>query len=252
MTDTAGGVREFPGGAVASTQYSASTGGYTAPGTFPAVVDSGDSVCVPGACNPNHIWSASIPVPTLEAAWPQLGTLEAIEVTARNGLGEWGGRVTAMTLVGSESNVSLSGDVFAGALGLKSDWFTVGTTISGTGVGMAPTPDGRGYWVVGSNGSLSPFGDASFEGSADGLVLNRPVVGMAVTVDGKGYWLVASDGGIFSYGDARLRLDRQPGAEHADRGHGRHPRRQGLLAGRRRRWGLQLRRRGASSARPAT
>ncbi len=204
VTDTAGEVREFPGGGVASTQYSASTGGYTAPGTFPAVPDPGDEVCVPGACNPDHTWSVSIPVPSVEAAWPRLGDLETIEVTARNGFGDWGGRVTAMTLVGSASNVSLSGDAFAAALGLKSDWFTVGTTITGPGVGMAATPDGRGYWVVGANGSLFAFGDATFEGSADGLALNRPVVGTAATSDGRGYWLVASDGGIFGYGDARF------------------------------------------------
>ena len=37
VSDTAGKVMEFPDGAVAATQYSASTGGYTAPGTFPAV-----------------------------------------------------------------------------------------------------------------------------------------------------------------------------------------------------------------------
>ncbi len=204
VTDTAGSVMVFPNGPIASTQYSASTGGYTAPGAFPAVADAGDAICVPGACNPDHTWSASIPVATVDAAWPALGTLEAIDVTARNGFGDWGGRVTAMTLVGSAGSVSLSGDAFAGALGLKSDWFTVGTTITAPTTGMAPTPDGKGYWVVGSNGSLFAFGDASFDGSADNLALARPIVGMAATPDGGGYWLVASDGGIFSYGDARF------------------------------------------------
>ena len=67
------------------TQYSASTGGYTNPGAFPAVPDAGDAVCVPGACNPNHTWTASVPVSTIESAWPQLGTLESISVTGRNG-----------------------------------------------------------------------------------------------------------------------------------------------------------------------
>ena len=204
VTDTAGVVMEFAGGTVASTQYSASTGGYSAPGAFPAVVDAGDSVCVPGACNPNHTWSVSIPVSSVEAAWPRLGTLEAIQVTARNGFGDFGGRVTTMTLVGSASNVSLTGDAFAAGLGLRSDWFRVGTTITGPGVGMAATPDGKGYWVVGANGSLFAFGDATYQGSADGLALNKPVVGMAATADGKGYWLVASDGGIFDYGDAHF------------------------------------------------
>ena len=202
MPDGVGQVMEFPGGAVAATQYSASTGGDTAPGAFPAVPDAGDSICVPNACNPNHTWTASIAVTTVEATWPQLGTLEAIDITGRNGLGDWGGRVTAMTLVGSDQSVSLTGDAFAGALGLNSDWFTVTNSLGGPAVGTAATPDGKGYWVVGSNGSVAIFGDATYDGSADGLPLSRPVVGMAATPDGKGYWLVASDGGIFNYGDA--------------------------------------------------
>ena len=76
---------EFAGGAVAATQYSASTGGYTAPGAFPAVPDTGDSICVPGACNPNHTWTSSVPVSTIDATWPQLGTLASISITGRNG-----------------------------------------------------------------------------------------------------------------------------------------------------------------------
>ena len=69
-------------------------------------------------------------------------------------------------------------------------------------VGVATTPDGRGYWLVGSDGGIFSFGDAGFFGSAGGLKLNAPVVGMAATADGDGYWLVASDGGIFNYGNA--------------------------------------------------
>ena len=69
-------------------------------------------------------------------------------------------------------------------------------------VGMAATPDGGGYWLVGSDGGIYAYGDAAFYGSAGALTLNAPIVGMAATSDGKGYWLVASDGGIFNYGDA--------------------------------------------------
>jgi hypothetical protein len=67
---------------------------------------------------------------------------------------------------------------------------------------MAATPDGKGYWLVASDGGVFSFGDAAFYGSTGGLVLNKPIVGMAATPDGKGYWLVASDGGVFSFGDA--------------------------------------------------
>ena len=69
---------------------------------------------------------------------------------------------------------------------------------------LAATPDGLGYWVVGTNGSVTPYGTATNYGSMAGHVLNQPIVGVASTPDGKGYWLVASDGGIFSFGDAQF------------------------------------------------
>ena len=91
---------------------------------------------------------------------------------------------------------------------------------------MAATPDGRGYWLVASDGGVFAYGDAAFHGSTGNLVLNRPVVGMAATPDGRGYWLVASDGGIFAFGDAGFHgsagdLVAQP----AGGGHGRRPHR---------------------------
>jgi hypothetical protein len=69
-------------------------------------------------------------------------------------------------------------------------------------VGMAATPDGRGYWLVASDGGVFAYGDAAFYGSTGNIRLNQPVVGMATTPDGHGYWAVASDGGVFAYGDA--------------------------------------------------
>jgi hypothetical protein len=70
--------------------------------------------------------------------------------------------------------------------------------------GMARTPDGGGYWLVGTGGGIFSFGDARLFGSMGAEALNRPIVAMAPTPDGGGYWLVASDGGIFSFGDARF------------------------------------------------
>ena len=67
---------------------------------------------------------------------------------------------------------------------------------------MAPTPTGRGYWFVASDGGIFSFGDAAFYGSTGAIRLAKPIVGMAATPTGQGYWFVASDGGIFNYGDA--------------------------------------------------
>jgi hypothetical protein len=69
-------------------------------------------------------------------------------------------------------------------------------------VGMAATPDGRGYWLVAADGGVFSFGDARFYGSMGGHHLNAPIVGMAATPDGQGYWLVAADGGVFNFGGA--------------------------------------------------
>jgi hypothetical protein len=44
---------------------------------------------------------------------------------------------------------------------------------------MAATPDGRGYWLVASDGGIFGFGGAAFFGSAGSLHLNKPIVGMA-------------------------------------------------------------------------
>ena len=71
-------------------------------------------------------------------------------------------------------------------------------------VGMAPTADGQGYYLVAGDGGMFTFGDAHFYGSTGAIHLNKPIVAMAVTPDGGGYWLAASDGGIFTFGDAHF------------------------------------------------
>ena len=132
---------------------------------------------------------------SVQAAYPQIGTLSSIVVTARNGLGDLGGRVEQMTMAGSGGSVSVTGDAFAAALNLQSDWFAVGGQPSG-GVG--------GYWINAADGGVFSFGNAQFYGSTGGMRLNQPVVGMASTHDAGGYWEVAADGGVFSFGDAQF------------------------------------------------
>ena len=202
--DTSGYVMEV-GTTIMTTEYSSSTGGYTAPGTFPAVPDTGDAVCPPGvngACNSNHTWKVTIPVASIQSTWPQLGTLQSIAITSRNGNGDWGGRVLSMNLVGTSQNVVVTGDQFAAAFNLLSNWFTPTNSLPAPAVALAATSDSLGYWMNGSDGSVAVFGDAGYFGSAGDLTLADPVVGLAATPDSKGYWEVASDGGIFAYGDA--------------------------------------------------
>jgi ribosomal protein L24E len=63
---------------------------------------------------------------------------------------------------------------------------------------------GQRYWLVGSDGGIFAFADASFFGSTGGISLNQPIVGMAASPTAQGYWFVARDGGIFAFGDAKF------------------------------------------------
>jgi hypothetical protein len=80
---------------------------------------------------------------------------------------------------------------------------TSGRHLNSPIVGMASTANGKGYWLVASDGGIFGF-NAPFFGSLGNRHLNSPIVGMAATPSGKGYWLVAGDGGVFCFGDARF------------------------------------------------
>jgi SpoIID/LytB domain protein len=115
---TAGVVLRNSAGAVVRTEFSSSTGGWTAGGTFPAIRDDGD------AASPHHDWSQTVSAATIAGAF-EVGTLTDIRVTARNGLGADGGRVTQVQVVGTAKSVTVTGATVRTKLGLKSDWFTV-------------------------------------------------------------------------------------------------------------------------------
>jgi len=272
QSDTQGEILTQPSGAPAFTQYSASDGGYTAPGgEFPAVPDPYDAGCYGGMCDPYDPWTQSIPLSAIAAAYPNLGTITALNVTGRNGLGTIGGRVTSIQIVGSAGSLTISGAEFASALGLESDWFTMsgpipivndlpaspppappptaptsgivlassdGGTLAEDGarnlgstytlgltglsgprplaapiVGMAADPSGNGYWLVGADGGVFNLGGAGYYGSAyskgyTGLGGSNPlpgkVVGMAAEPDGHGYWLLTSEGTVIGFGDATV------------------------------------------------
>ncbi|MCU1376263.1 MAG: hypothetical protein JWO68_3549 [Actinomycetia bacterium] len=120
VSATAGEIRLTSSGAVARTEFSSSTGGYTAGGNFTAVPDIGDDT----PSNPNHDWTAKVAVADVEKAYPTIGSLQALAITKRNALGAEGGRAVTVKLTGSSGSTSVTGDALRSKLALKSDWFT--------------------------------------------------------------------------------------------------------------------------------
>ena len=105
----------------AFTQFSSSNGGWASAGSvpyLPAKKDPYDG----WSGNPNHSWTTRITDSRIESVFPRIGNLRKIVVTRRDGNGQWGGRVGAIRLVGSAASVTVSGDTFRFALGLKSQW----------------------------------------------------------------------------------------------------------------------------------
>jgi SpoIID/LytB domain protein len=115
---TAGVVRFNASNQAVRTEFSSSTGGWTAGGAFPAVEDLGDAT----AANPNHNWSRAIDAGTLAG---DLGTppITGLSVTQRNGLGADGGRVLQVAVDTTGGQYTFTGNQFRRAVGLKSDWF---------------------------------------------------------------------------------------------------------------------------------
>ncbi|MGH9092826.1 MAG: SpoIID/LytB domain-containing protein, partial [Acidimicrobiales bacterium] len=210
--DTAGQVMFMPDGSIATTEYSASTGGYTSSATeespFTPVPDTGDGV----SGNTHHNWSA-----TVANHWPQVGTMTGIAVTQRNGLGTWGGRAVSVVVQGTSGTASMTAAQFVAATtgtGVQSNWFTVSGVSGGTatlqghgwghGIGMGQwgalgyatgQDNGQGNWtyqqIVGHYYGPATLGN-----------LSGPPAPVGASGGTGGYWLSAADGGIFSFGDA--------------------------------------------------
>ena len=144
---TAGFVRKFlDRDQVARTEFSSSTGGHTAPGTFPAVPDDGDAV------SPYHDWTATFTPEAISSALG-LGTVTNLTVTQRNGYGAEGGRVLLVDVETTNGVRSVTGATIRDALGLRSTWFSV------TWEAAPPVGPAGGYRLL-ADGSLSPFGAA--------------------------------------------------------------------------------------------
>ncbi len=110
-------------------------------------------------------------------------------------------------LVASDGGIFAFGDSgFYGSIpgsGLKPAGSGQPHSLNAPIVGMVPSHDGGGYFMVASDGGVFAFGDARFEGSCPGIGGCR---GAAVSVvpdaTGNGYWVVTNSGAVYTFGDA--------------------------------------------------
>ena len=114
-------------GRPAFTQFSASNGGFSAAGSMPYLVAQADPY--DAVANPSYsTWTKAIDDTQVEQHWPAIGDLLSIEVTTRDGNGDWGGRVVDMAFIGSTGTARVDGDTVRDYFGLNSDWFTFTVT----------------------------------------------------------------------------------------------------------------------------
>jgi len=197
IAQTAGQVR-VRNGVVQRTEFSSSTGGWTAGGTFPAVIDQGDAT--PG--NTNQTWSTTVNRSTIEAIYSGgRGQLLDLCVVGRNGLGADGGRVTTVRMTFVGGTVDEAGDDFRWQLGLKSDWFStpcgVGRYIDRVAqifTGQTASPSTANAWtsaVQSGNRAGFTYGLAVSDAWAGYEIdqLYQRVFGRPADAQGRAYWV---------------------------------------------------------------
>jgi stage II sporulation protein D len=121
VAQTAGQVLTY-GGRAAFTQFSSSSGGWTAAGSLPYLTARPDPYDDQPA-NPVHTWTVRLPAARVTRAYPGIGRLQRLLVTRRDGHGQWGGRVLTVVLDGTRRDVTVSGDRLRSVSGLRSTWF---------------------------------------------------------------------------------------------------------------------------------
>lgn len=129
VSATAGRVLMYAG-KPALTQFSSSNGGWSVAGATQAYLVAQEDPYEEYSSNPNSSWTVTLNAAALQRAYPAIGTLKQIQVTERDGNGDWGGRVLGIRLVGTKgsklfgSAAELPGmSEFRRVLGLKSTYF---------------------------------------------------------------------------------------------------------------------------------
>jgi hypothetical protein len=110
-------------------------------------------------------------------------------------------------MVASDGGVFAYGDAgFVGSIpgvGLHPAGSGLPNSLNAPIVGMVPSHDGGGYFMVASDGGVFAFGDAHFAGSCPGIGgCSGAAVAVMPDASGNGYWIVTKTGNLYGFGDA--------------------------------------------------
>lgn len=169
------GVVRVRNGSTVRTEFSASTGGWTAGGEFPPVEDLGD------VRSPQHSWKKTLTAAQIQSKYPTIGQFTGLR-TQHNGLGSLGGRVLSVQVLGTSGTVTVTGNQFRSAFActgspsapgcLPSDWFaSQGPTQLSWAVRQSPSP-GSPLPIVPFGGPTDRALGCDFDGNrADGVTV---------------------------------------------------------------------------------
>ncbi|MDX6220623.1 MAG: stage sporulation protein [Frankiales bacterium] len=147
---TGGVVRTYNGQPIFA-EFSASNGGWSVDGGLPYLVaqqDNWDGVTGSSV----HSWTATVTAAQIQARFPAVGTLQRLRVTARDGHGDWGGRVQTVVLEGIDRSGAATSVTTTGAgiynahswpgssTGLRSSWWHVKGSLDARLVARSAAP----------------------------------------------------------------------------------------------------------------
>jgi stage II sporulation protein D len=211
VSATAGQVRTYGGKAIFA-QYSADDGGWTTDGGAPYLIAQADPYASLGGFS-SYYWSANLPASALEAANPSIGSLVRIRATARDGHGDWGGRVTQVVLEGTKGSVTVPGSAVSSAYswpshsdGLRSSWWEIlptaaadfdGNGATNTSVWRPSTAEwfdiGHSPVQYGAKGDQPVAGDYNGDGRVDRAVWRPSTQYWYILGVGSAQWGLAGD-----------------------------------------------------------
>jgi peptidoglycan hydrolase-like amidase len=141
-------------------QYSASNGGWTVDGGQPYLVSKQDPYDNKASGDPYLTWSRTATAAQV-ASYYGLGTVTAIEITGRDGNGDFGGRVTGgfvdgVGKTGTAAHIQATGYGLQAALGLPENWFSLGAASTPTPTPTLSSTDFYASYLTAMYKSFSP------------------------------------------------------------------------------------------------